>query len=227
MLKSVSSWEDGYRTGAYSTPLFDDVAPKLKQWKSEGKTVAIYSSGSVFAQKLLMEHVDVQFDQTKLGEKRTRAEEEPVEEGSAAKAAKIEATEATGTFGVSAAAESANETKPASKGKQKAKSTEDLREIVSGWFDTTNAGLKADAQSYERIAGELKVRLLFTMFNYDSDQPGLRSPQAEFCSSATMSRRLTLQLQQVCILLWSTGQETRSWTKTTLWNSWWLRRLMR
>lgn len=50
-------WETGYRTGAYSTPLFADVVPKLETWRAEGKDLAIYSSGSVFAQKLLMEHV--------------------------------------------------------------------------------------------------------------------------------------------------------------------------
>ncbi|KAI6868981.1 2,3-diketo-5-methylthio-1-phosphopentane phosphatase [Hortaea werneckii] len=50
-------WEDGYKTGAYATPLFPDVAPKLQAWKDGGKKVAIYSSGSVFAQKLLFQHV--------------------------------------------------------------------------------------------------------------------------------------------------------------------------
>ncbi|KAI7466632.1 2,3-diketo-5-methylthio-1-phosphopentane phosphatase [Hortaea werneckii] len=50
-------WEDGYKTGAYATPLFPDVAPKLQEWKDAGKNVAIYSSGSVFAQKLLFQHV--------------------------------------------------------------------------------------------------------------------------------------------------------------------------
>lgn len=50
-------WENGYESGAYSTPLFDDVVPQLLLWKQEGKEVAIYSSGSVFAQKLLMQHV--------------------------------------------------------------------------------------------------------------------------------------------------------------------------
>ena len=119
--------------------------------------MAIYSSGSVFAQKLLMEHVDVQFDQAKVGEKRARAEEEPNEEGSTAKTAKTESSQPTASTAEGSVASTTNETKPATKGKQKATSTEDLRDIISGWFDTTNAGLKADAQSYEKIAGELKV----------------------------------------------------------------------
>ena len=50
-------WEDGYETGAYSTPLFADVASQLKQWERDGYQLAIYSSGSVFAQKLLFGHV--------------------------------------------------------------------------------------------------------------------------------------------------------------------------
>ncbi|KAK4894279.1 enolase-phosphatase E1 [Elasticomyces elasticus] len=50
-------WHEGYRSGAYSTPLFQDVAPQLKQWNDEGVKLAIYSSGSVFAQQLLFQHV--------------------------------------------------------------------------------------------------------------------------------------------------------------------------
>jgi enolase-phosphatase E1 len=92
-------WEDGYASGAYATDLFKDVVPCLKAWRAQGKDVAIYSSGSVFAQKLLMRHV---------------------------------------------------------KGDE---GTENLEELVSGgWFDTVNAGLKADKGSYEKISGELKVR---------------------------------------------------------------------
>lgn len=67
--------------------------------------MAIYSSGSVFAQKLLMRHVKG-------------------EEG-----------------------------------------TENLEDLVSGgWFDTVNAGLKAEKGSYEKISGELKVRFLRFFF---------------------------------------------------------------
>nr|OQO18849.1 Enolase-phosphatase E1 [Rachicladosporium sp. CCFEE 5018] len=44
-------WEDGYRNGNISAPLFDDVAPQLRSWKDDGKVLAIYSSGSVPAPK--------------------------------------------------------------------------------------------------------------------------------------------------------------------------------
>lgn len=33
--------------------IFDDVAPALTRWRNQGKQIYIYSSGSVFAQKLL------------------------------------------------------------------------------------------------------------------------------------------------------------------------------
>ncbi|KAF2213211.1 hypothetical protein CERZMDRAFT_40299, partial [Cercospora zeae-maydis SCOH1-5] len=49
-------WQAGYRTGAYSTTLFEDVVPQLRQWKVQGLSLAIYSSGSIFAQKLLFGH---------------------------------------------------------------------------------------------------------------------------------------------------------------------------
>ncbi|SMR46350.1 unnamed protein product [Zymoseptoria tritici ST99CH_1E4] len=53
-------WEEGYKSGAYSTPLFPDVVPKLRDWRRRGLELAIYSSGSVFAQKLLFGHVQAE-----------------------------------------------------------------------------------------------------------------------------------------------------------------------
>lgn len=91
-------WEDGYASGAYATSLFGDVVPALEAWKAQGRRVAIYSSGSVFAQKLLMRHV------------------------------------------------------------QSESGTENLEGLVDGgWFDTVNAGFKAEKGSYEKIAAEMKV----------------------------------------------------------------------
>lgn len=45
-------WEEGYRSGAYQADLFDAAYENLKQWKSEGKTIYVYSSGSIKAQEL-------------------------------------------------------------------------------------------------------------------------------------------------------------------------------
>ncbi|KAF2722053.1 2,3-diketo-5-methylthio-1-phosphopentane phosphatase, partial [Polychaeton citri CBS 116435] len=63
-LKSLQGylWEDGYRSKAYSTPLFKDVVPQLRKWKDSGLDLVIYSSGSIFAQKLLFEHVRKEAD---------------------------------------------------------------------------------------------------------------------------------------------------------------------
>ncbi|KAJ4289593.1 enolase-phosphatase E1 [Kalmusia sp. IMI 367209] len=43
-------WKTGYEDGDLKTPLFDDVISKLEGWKTAGKTLAIFSSGSVQAQ---------------------------------------------------------------------------------------------------------------------------------------------------------------------------------
>ncbi|RMZ78221.1 hypothetical protein DV738_g4020, partial [Chaetothyriales sp. CBS 135597] len=51
-------WEEGYKSGAYSGPFFEDVVPALNRWKQSGIDISIYSSGSVFAQKLLFGHVN-------------------------------------------------------------------------------------------------------------------------------------------------------------------------
>lgn len=49
-------WEEGYRSGELKGEVFPDVAPNLRRWREQGKTVCIYSSGSVLAQKLLLAH---------------------------------------------------------------------------------------------------------------------------------------------------------------------------
>ena len=49
-------WDQGYTSGALQCPLFDDVAPALRAWRNNGLLLAVYSSGSVKAQKLLYRH---------------------------------------------------------------------------------------------------------------------------------------------------------------------------
>jgi methylthioribulose 1-phosphate dehydratase/enolase-phosphatase E1 len=46
-------WERSYVDGTVKGHVYEDVQPKLKEWKEKGITIAIYSSGSVQAQKLL------------------------------------------------------------------------------------------------------------------------------------------------------------------------------
>jgi enolase-phosphatase E1 len=95
-LKSLQGhlWLTGYHSGALRCPLFRDVAPAMRKWHGEGKRIVIYSSGSVAAQKLLLQYTT-----------------EDVDEG-------------------------------------------DLRGLVSGWYDTVNAGMKNEASSYARIVRE-------------------------------------------------------------------------
>jgi len=49
-------WEEGYRTGVFAPDLYDDVVPALHRWRQEHVHLAIYSSGSEQAQRLLLEH---------------------------------------------------------------------------------------------------------------------------------------------------------------------------
>ena len=46
-------WDGGYRSGALAGEVFADVPGALKRWSADGIAVAIYSSGSVHAQRLL------------------------------------------------------------------------------------------------------------------------------------------------------------------------------
>lgn len=59
-LKSIQGkiWQEGYELGELVSKVFDDVQGAFERWKSEGKTVAIYSSGSILAQKLIFKYSD-------------------------------------------------------------------------------------------------------------------------------------------------------------------------
>ena len=59
-LKAIQGeiWRRGYVSGALRSEIFDDVPPALARWKAAGKMIAIYSSGSVLAQRLLFRYTD-------------------------------------------------------------------------------------------------------------------------------------------------------------------------
>ncbi len=46
-------WDGGYRSGELKGQVFPDVPPAFARWREAGVTIAIYSSGSVLAQRLL------------------------------------------------------------------------------------------------------------------------------------------------------------------------------
>lgn len=51
-------WEDGYRNADFSAPIYPDAAQQLRAWHDAGLPMAVYSSGSVPAQKLFFGHSD-------------------------------------------------------------------------------------------------------------------------------------------------------------------------
>ncbi|HMO81253.1 MAG TPA: acireductone synthase [Pyrinomonadaceae bacterium] len=59
-LKSIQGmiWQTGYESGDLVSTVYADVPAAFKRWKDEGKTVAIYSSGSVLAQQLIFKYSD-------------------------------------------------------------------------------------------------------------------------------------------------------------------------
>jgi enolase-phosphatase E1 len=74
-LKSLQGkiWEQGFLTGRLKGELYPDVAPAFARWRQQSKRIAIFSSGSVLAQKLLFAHstagdlssyIDAYFDTT-------------------------------------------------------------------------------------------------------------------------------------------------------------------
>lgn len=151
-------WKEGYESGAYSTPLFPDVVPQLKKWKDGGVQLAIYSSGSIFAQKLLFAHVDVTAPAT--SQKRTVTEvtngEDEVEPSElAAKRSRVISSEAAkqGDIAASQVQEGQTNAVPT----EPSRPIEDMTALISDWFDTTNAGSKTEASSYSKIVAALEV----------------------------------------------------------------------
>jgi len=59
-LKSLQGliWEAGYRQGDFNGHVYRDAAENLKAWKTQGLDLYVYSSGSVYAQKLLFAHTE-------------------------------------------------------------------------------------------------------------------------------------------------------------------------
>ncbi len=72
-------WRGGFETGVLRGDVYPDVKPALERWRAAGRTIAIYSSGSSAAQRLLFRHstrgdltplLDAYFDTT-VGPKRS------------------------------------------------------------------------------------------------------------------------------------------------------------
>ena len=51
-------WEQGYREGDFHGHIYADALEQLRAWHAHGIQLAVYSSGSVYAQKLLFAHTE-------------------------------------------------------------------------------------------------------------------------------------------------------------------------
>ena len=51
-------WAEGYRSGDFTAHVYPDAADALHRWHATGHRLAVYSSGSVAAQKLFFGHSD-------------------------------------------------------------------------------------------------------------------------------------------------------------------------
>ncbi len=49
-------WEAGYRDGAFHGHIYPDAVAALRRWQADGIALYVYSSGSIYAQKLLFAH---------------------------------------------------------------------------------------------------------------------------------------------------------------------------
>ncbi len=59
-LKAVQGliWERGYQIGAFRGHVYPDAERALRQWHARGIRLYVYSSGSIYAQKLLFGHTE-------------------------------------------------------------------------------------------------------------------------------------------------------------------------
>jgi enolase-phosphatase E1 len=51
-------WEKGYKEGDFFGHIYPDAVNNLKKWHKQGIRLYVYSSGSVYAQKLLFSHTE-------------------------------------------------------------------------------------------------------------------------------------------------------------------------
>src|SRR5204863_3949398 len=60
-LKSIQGkiWRSGYADGSLKAPVFPDVAPAFRRWRSANLNISIFSSGSRLAQQLLFAHTEM------------------------------------------------------------------------------------------------------------------------------------------------------------------------
>lgn len=49
-------WEKGYADGDFHGHMYDDAVTNLRRWQQQGLKLYVYSSGSIYAQKLLFGH---------------------------------------------------------------------------------------------------------------------------------------------------------------------------
>lgn len=59
-------WASGFESGQLKAHIYDDVLPAIRRWKSTGREVRIYSSGSIAAQKLFFGHLNTSEDSNQL-----------------------------------------------------------------------------------------------------------------------------------------------------------------
>lgn len=59
-LKSIQGllWEAGYRNGDFKGHIYEDAKNKLEEWHNQSIKLYVYSSGSVYAQKLLFGYTE-------------------------------------------------------------------------------------------------------------------------------------------------------------------------
>ena len=57
-LKNIQGyiWEEGYQRGDYQGHIYSDAVDKLQEWHQQQIILGVYSSGSIYAQKLLFSH---------------------------------------------------------------------------------------------------------------------------------------------------------------------------
>ena len=51
-------WEHGYKSGDFHAHIYPDAVEVLQQWQRKKRSLYVYSSGSIFAQKLLFGHTE-------------------------------------------------------------------------------------------------------------------------------------------------------------------------
>lgn len=187
-------WEDGYKSGAYSTPLYPDVVEFFERWPSESQAKAHPDANDAHSGNSdTNENGATAIDATTNGTTSISSTSTPSRQIAIYSSGSIFAQKLLFQHVQTPSQSSAADKSPSSP--SKSPETRDLNPLITAYYDTTNAGLKASPESYTKIFDSLSSSSI------PSSEPPLTPSQILFLSDvpAEIDAALAAGMQAVVV----------------------------